>query len=44
MAVGVPARSRIAPPPPKPTKEELAERMKWVGPLAAKYRMEIFSP
>ena len=44
MAVGMPARSRIAPAPPKPTKEELEERMKWVGPLAAKYRMEIFHP
>jgi quercetin dioxygenase-like cupin family protein len=44
VAVGVPADSRIAPAPPKPTKEELEERMKWVGPLAAKYRMEIFAP
>jgi quercetin dioxygenase-like cupin family protein len=43
MAVGVPARSRVAPAPPKPTKQELEERMKWVGPLAAKYRMEILS-
>jgi quercetin dioxygenase-like cupin family protein len=43
MAVGVPAGSRIAPPPPKPTREEEAAYLRWVEPLAAKYRMEIFA-
>ena len=43
MAAGVPVASRTA-TVPRLIKEELDERMKRVGPLAAKYRMEIIAP